>query len=88
MRAKPLQKYKNKAVTEGYTPKPIKVTNLKTAKRLLSKLIYDLQINQIDSKLAKDLTYLVSVFVNIYKESDLETKINEYPPIEIRLKAD
>ena len=77
MRSKPLQKYKNKQLTSEYTLKPIRVNNLKSAKRLLSKLIYDLQIGNIDSKLAKDLTYLVSVYVNIFKEYDLEKKLDQ-----------
>ena len=77
MRSKPLQKYKNKQLTNEYTLKPIRVNNLKSAKRLLSKLIYDLQIGNIDSKLAKDLTYLVSVYVNIFKEYDLEKKLDQ-----------
>ena len=66
---------------------------MKTAKRLISKLIYDLQIGKVDSKLAKDLTYLVSIYVNIHKEFELEQRINgleerinQFPPIEINIK--
>jgi hypothetical protein len=55
--------------------KPIKVNNPKQAKKLLSRLIYMLQIDKVESKKAKDLTYLLSVFISIVKETELEQRI-------------
>lgn len=75
MKQKSLQVIDTKTFSEGYTP--IKVTNLKSAKRLLSKLIYELQFKRIDSQAAKDLTYLLVSFVNIFKNYELEKRLEE-----------
>jgi hypothetical protein len=63
--------------------RPIRVNDLKSAKRLLSKLILELQTGTIESPKAKDLCYLATSFVNIYKIVDVETRITE---LETRLK--
>lgn len=55
----------------------IRVTDLKTAKRLLSKLIYQFQKKEIDSQYAKDLTYLLTSYVNFHKVIDIEQRIIE-----------
>ena len=75
MNGKSLQIVKPKNLNEGYTP--IKVTNLKNAKRLLSKLIYELQTGKIDNQTAKDLTYLLVSFVNVFKQYEMEGRISE-----------
>ena len=55
----------------------IKVNNLKSAKRLLSRLIYELQAGTVSSQLAKDLTYLLTSYVNVFKTYEMETKLSE-----------
>lgn len=70
-----LQLVKPKKDNKGYTP--LKVTNLKNAKRLLSKLIYELQAGTIDNQTAKDLTYLLVSFVNVFKQYEMEKRISE-----------
>ena len=57
--------------------RPVKVTNVKQAKKLLSKLIYGLQTGEIEGRKAKDLTYLLSVFITIIKETEFEKRLNE-----------
>ena len=84
VRSKPLQKHIFKQVSSD--PHPIKVHNLKNAKRLLSRLIYDLQIGKIESKLAKDLCYLLSVYTNIFKENDMDERFKDFKNIEIQIK--
>ena len=69
-------------IKKTYTPdvkaKPaIKITNLKSAKRLLGRLIYDLQRGTVSSQLAKDLTYLLNVYVNIFKVYENELRLLE-----------
>lgn len=72
------QKTKIKKVSAGYTPaNAIKVTSSKQAKRLLSKLIYDLQTGAIDNQTAKDLTYLLVSYVNVFKQYEIEKRIDE-----------
>jgi hypothetical protein len=69
---------KNK-VTNGITPlldKPIRIRKVKDAKRLLSKLIYEMQIGKIQSQQAKDLTYLLISFVNITTATEFELRLN------------
>jgi flagellin-specific chaperone FliS len=57
--------------------KAVKVTKISHAKRLLSKLILQLQRGDITGQLAKDLTYLLSTFVNIFKTAELEDRIKK-----------
>jgi len=69
-----LQTYEIKSLSD--TPAPIKVNNVKTAKRLLSRLIYQLQAGDIHGQKAKDLCYLLSVYIQIFTQSELEDRIN------------
>lgn len=67
-----------KKVSRSYTPSnAIKVTSLKQAKRLLSRLIYDLQTGVIENQTAKDLTYLLISYANIFKQYEIEQRIDE-----------
>jgi len=59
------------------THPPIKVNNLKSAKRLLSRLIYELQAGTIESQIAKDLTYLLTSYVNVFKQHEFEQRLEE-----------
>jgi len=55
-----------------------KLYNVKTpkqAKRLLSALILSFQKGEVNSRFAKDLCYLLSVFLTVYKESDFEIRL-------------
>lgn len=74
--SKSLQLVEGKEIKSTPTPTPIRVTNLRAAKRLLSRLIYQLQSGEIQGTTAKDLTYLLSVFVNIFKQMELEERLN------------
>jgi len=75
LKNKSLQLYTSKAVNGSYTP--IKVTNLKNAKRLLSKLIYELQAGTIEGQRAKDLCYLLISYVNVFKSYEIENRLTE-----------
>ena len=57
--------------------RPVRVNNVKQAKKLLSKLIYGLQTGEIEGRKAKDLTYLLSVFISIVRETETEERITE-----------
>ena len=57
--------------------KPIKVNNVKQAKKLLSRLIYQLQTEEIKSQKAKDITYLLSVFLTVIRDTELEERLTE-----------
>lgn len=81
---KSIQPVKTKKVKGSYTL-PIKVTNLKNAKRLLSRLIYDLQAGMIENQTAKDLTYLLVSYVNVFKQYEIEQRIDE---IEKKIRAE
>ena len=56
-------------------PKAIRVSSIKDARRLLSRLISQLQQGTVLSRDAKDLTYLLSIYVQITRESDLEERL-------------
>ena len=85
-----MKKAKNKASEQpqqtelpavmGSTPsalerKPIVVRDARSAKRLLGRLIVAMQKREILRSEAKDLCYLLSVFVQIHRDSDLEERI-------------
>jgi len=55
--------------------RPVKVRSLKDAKRLLSRLIVQLQSGQVTGQAAKDLTYLLSVFLQLVRDHELEQRI-------------
>ena len=71
----PMQLIETKQVTSTLLGKPVKIRQLKDAKRLLSKLITEFQKGTINGRAAKDLTYLVISFVQIAKDIDLEDRI-------------
>lgn len=82
MKAKVKQLIENKRNELTYTPniagrieKPVKVTKISDAKRLLSKLIYKLQIGEVSGQEAKDMTYLLISYVNIVKDIELEKRL-------------
>lgn len=77
MTSKREQLAKIKKVSGSYTPSnAIKVTNLKQAKRLLSRMIYDLQTGTIENQTAKDLTYLLVSYVNVFKQYEIEQRLD------------
>ncbi len=55
--------------------KPIRVSKLKDAKRLLSRLIYEFQLGTLSGRDAKDLTYLISQFIAACKEIEFDDRI-------------
>ena len=73
--SKQSQLAKNKDVKVSY--RPIKVNSLKSARRLLSRLIFDLQIGAVENQTAKDITYLLTSYVNVFKQFELEKRIDE-----------
>jgi len=70
-----LQTIDNKNLTGGYIP--IKVNNLKSARRLLSRLIYQLQTGEVKNQTAKDLTYLLISYVNVFKAYEFEQRLEK-----------
>jgi len=80
-----------KELQDGSTPKekigtikqlvksknPIIIEKVKDAQILISKIIYDLQINRIEEKRAKTICYALTVAIQIYKESEFEQRLIE-----------
>jgi hypothetical protein len=58
-------------------PRPIRITKAKDAKRLLSRMIYQLQTGEIEGRQAKDMTYLLVAFIQIEKEIVLEDRVKQ-----------
>ena len=84
MKAKVKQYIENKRDALTYTgniagkiEKPIKITKISDAKRLLSKLIFKLQTGQIEGQTAKDMTYLLISFVNMVKDVEFEERLKQ-----------
>lgn len=55
--------------------KPIRISRIKDAKRLLSRLIFEFQKGTINGRDAKDLTYLLISYVTICKAIDFEERL-------------
>jgi hypothetical protein len=72
-----LQLITDKLVNSSYPPinKPIKIKNIRDAKRLLSRLIYHLQIGTVENQTAKDLCYLTICYINVIKELEFEARL-------------
>ena len=80
MARKSQQSLENEAVSAPLPPmpgRPVRVTKLKDAQRLLSRLITEFQLGNVESRWAKDLCYLVSTFVQVAKESDFEERLRQ-----------
>jgi len=58
--------------------KPIRVRDSKSAKRLLGRLIVQMQRGEVLSEAAKDMTYLINTFISLMKYSAEEKEIFEY----------
>lgn len=55
---------------------PSRITNIRQAKRILSSLISEFVKGSITNQDAKDLAYLLSTFVSIIKDAELEQKLS------------
>ncbi len=55
--------------------KPIRISNLRDARRLLGRLIYEFQKGTIVNQDAKDLCYLVISFCQVLKDCEFEERI-------------
>jgi hypothetical protein len=57
--------------------RPVRVRDLRGAKRLLSRLISQLQRGEVESAYAKDITYLLSVFIGLVRGHELEDRVRK-----------
>ena len=57
--------------------KPIRVRNLKDAKKLIGRLLVAFQREEIDGRNAKDLAYLLTVFIQIVKDVELDERLTK-----------
>jgi hypothetical protein len=56
---------------------PVEVHNVRDAKRLLSRLITQLQNDEVEDKKAKSICYLLQTYVNITKEYEIEERLRK-----------
>ena len=59
------------------TPPAIAVRDLRGAKRLLGRIILQLQKGEIEESKSKTLAYLLTVFIEICSASDFEKRIQK-----------
>lgn len=57
--------------------KPIRISKVRDARRLLGKLILEFQKGNIANQDAKDLCYLVTSYVNVAVQSDFEERLQK-----------
>jgi hypothetical protein len=57
--------------------KPIRISKVRDARRLLGKLILEFQKGNIANQDAKDLCYLVTSYVNVAVQSDFEERLQQ-----------
>ena len=73
--SKATQRKKGKEFTKRLPP--VEVHNVRGAKRLLSRLITQLQNDEVEDRKAKSICYLLQVYVTIHKETETEERIAE-----------
>jgi hypothetical protein len=66
--------------TTNKKPKPlipgkIRLCNIRAARRILSKLIAGFINQEVEDNKAKVLTYLLSTYVNIARDTDIESRL-------------
>ena len=66
----------NKDLTKpSLNEKPVIVKDVKTAKRLLSRLISEYQTGGVNETYCKTLCYMLNVFISIEKELETQQRI-------------
>ncbi|GEM_PF-4416801 len=65
--------------------KPKRVSNIRAARRLMARLIYDLQRENITSEKAKTLAYLLIKYSELFKVEKLEELENRLKRIEEKI---
>lgn len=64
--------------TDKLTNMPaIKVSDLNSCRRLFTRMITLIQKEEIGDKQARLLTYVLSAFVNVFKEAEFEERIKK-----------
>jgi len=58
-------------------PLPRRIKSLNDVRRLISRLIPELRAGTLESKDARTLTYMLITYVRVFKESDLESRVQE-----------
>jgi hypothetical protein len=58
-------------------PAPVIVTDLKTAKRLFSRVLRDVQAGEMDDRTARTLIYGLSEYVRAFRDVDFDTRLTE-----------
>jgi hypothetical protein len=61
--------------TPSLAERPIRIRTLRDARRLMGRIIVAFQRGEIGGRDAKDLAYLISVYVQVAKNADLEDRI-------------
>lgn len=54
---------------------PIRISNVRDAKRLLARLIREFQKGRIEDRWAKTLTYIVTSYVSVAKDTEIEERL-------------
>ncbi|NLT52753.1 MAG: hypothetical protein GXX85_17755 [Ignavibacteria bacterium] len=64
-------------IIKADTPAPIKLTSVKHAKRLLSRMVYQMQTGEISGQFAKDLAYLLTVYIQLFNQAEMQERIEK-----------
>jgi len=63
--------------TDGYSRPPVIVNNLKSCKRLYTRILTEIQLGTIQNDKAKLLIYGLSNFVSMSKDLDFDLRLSE-----------
>jgi hypothetical protein len=59
----------------GAISRPVRIRDVQSAKRLLSRVIMQIQRGEVEDGKARLLTYCLSVYVGICKDNDFEIRL-------------
>lgn len=62
---------------EKKAPRPIRIRTVKDARRLLTRVLRQLQLEEISESRAKTISYVANSFAKLYEVSELEERVTE-----------
>ncbi len=73
----PLSKNANKDGQESKNLRPIRIRSVKDARRLLARILRQLQLGEISESKAKTISYVANSYAKLFEVSELEERVAE-----------
>ena len=74
---KPLNKNAKEDAHAEDSLRPIRIRSVKDARRLLARILKQLQLEEISENRAKTISYVANSYAKLYEVSELEERVSE-----------